>query len=83
MVGGRVRRWVGWPVAQRYHHDDEVQIGTNTNTSSSLTLLRTQPSDTVIGVMTSLYSVRISSSFISIQHAVHKHIYTDYSLLTV
>ena len=49
VVGGRVRRWVGWPVARRSHHDDEVQIGTNTNTSSSLTLLRTQPGDTVIG----------------------------------
>ena len=61
VVGGRVRRWVGGPVARRYHHDDEVQIGTNTNTSS-LTILRTQPSDTMIGLMTSLYSVRSSPS---------------------
>ena len=51
-----------------------VQIGGNTNTSSSLTLLRTQPGDTVVWLMTSLYSVRSSPSFISIHHTVYKHI---------
>ena len=39
----------------------------------------TQPGDTVVWLMTSLYSVRLSPSFISIHHTVHKHIY---SLLT-
>ena len=58
------------------HHFVVVQIGTNTNTSSSPTILRTQPGDTVVWLTTSLYSVRSSPSFISIHHIVHQHIYS-------
>ena len=63
-----------------FSHDVVHRLQQATTRLQALTLLRTQPSDTVIWMMTSVYSVRISPSFISIHHTVHKHIY---SLLTV
>ena len=81
--GGKVKvrgLWMGWDGLWLDDDHDVVQIGSNSTSSLILfTLAQPQPGDTVIWLMTSLYSVRISPSFIPIQHTVHKHIY---SLLT-
>ena len=57
--------WVGWPVARQWKHHDVVQTDSNMQ----------HPVTQWFGLMTSLYSVRSSHSFISIHHTVYKHIY--------